>query len=381
MERVNLMAKRISDLEARRDKNTAETPDIQVYVEKNYFRHVDQLDRWRQEYEQSQAVEKKLADLSRLSYSPIDYAPQLEQIPFKERPIPSFDYLLDEAIVATESKFFIPIAAHIAIMLLLVIILFVSSSTIALRLSGTLGIVVVISLFLVFRQRRKAIEITTEETKCEIERRRQREFELIKEEKIEHENKENERIESVRKLLDGDIGTIMLRLDTVLPLIDLPFPVTVDIDLYAGVPLVKVWLPPKTIIPVQSSELLSSGRVSYAEKEQRTVNKQYLELCCSLLIKIAAVIYENIPSFEKGYLRGMTNMGLSNECLLAASFDRESLISACSASTGLAGLGLVHGKYDCNNMLGMLPIELSCPEEWGDVVPQKLHSLHIKIFK
>lgn len=381
MERVNLMVKRISDLGTQHGKNTANTPDIQVYVEKNYFRHVDQLDRWRHEYEQNQAVEKKLADLSRLSYSPVDYEPQLEQIPFKERPVPCFDYLLDEALVAAESKFFVPIAAHIGIMLILVIILFVSSNTAALRLSGTLGIGVVISLFLIFRQRRKVIEMTTEDTKYEIERRRQHEIELIKQERLEHENKENERIESVKKLLDGDTGTIMLRLDAVLSTVDLPFPVAVDIDLYEGVPLVKVWLPPKTIIPHQTSELLTSGRISYTEKEQRTINKQYMELCCSLLIRIAVVIYENIPSFDKGYLRGMTNTGLNNECLFAVNFDRKSLISACSASTGLAAMGTIQGKYDCDNMFNLLPIEPGRPEEWGDAPPQMLHSLHIKIFK
>lgn len=375
------MIKNTANSGTRHGTSTADKSDIQVYVEKNYFRHVDQLDRWRQEYEQKQAVEKRLTDLSRLSYDPVDYEPQLEPIPFEERPVPSFDYLLDEAVIAAESKFFVPIGVHIVLMLILVVILFVSSNAIALRLSGTLGIGVVVSLFLTFRRRRNVIETTEQNVKEEIERRRQHEIEVIQAKKTEHDKKENERVESVRNLLDGDTGSIMLRLDTVLQAMDLPFPATVDIDLYGGVPLITVWLPPKTIIPPQNCELLDTGRVSYTEKEQRTINKQYVELSCSLLVKIASVIYENIPSFDKGYLRGMTSSGLNNECLVTVAFDRDILVSATSAFNGLAAVGMMQGKYKCDKVLNLLPVDTKNPEEWGDVAPQMVHSLHIKIMK
>lgn len=362
---------------ARRDKSG----DTAVYVEENYFRHVDQLERWRQEYEHQQAVEKKLASVSVLTYEPIDYAPLLTQVPWQERSIPNFDYLLENARIAAESKFFIPIAAQLIFLIAAAFALLVSSKALVLWIAGTLVLLVSASLYITIHTRTATIQSVLTKTKEEIEQRQEAERQKNEQARLDHEAQESERVTQLEKLLSGDIGAIMLRLDNVLPKMDIPFPVEVDIDIYENVPLVKVWLPTKAIIPVQTSKLHASGRLLYEEKEQRVINKQYLELCAALLMRVVAKAYENIPSFEHGYIWGMSREHLQNSCLICATIDRDKLSPACQAATGLGALQKLDSSYNIDTALNVGTVDPTLPEGWDSVAPQLLRSLHVKICK
>lgn len=360
----------------RRDKNG----DTAVYVEENYFRHVDQLERWRQEYEHQQAVEKKLASVSSLAYEPLDYAPLLVQVPWKERPIPNFDDFLEKARIAAESRFFIPIAVQLAILIAAVFALLVSSEALALWIAGTLVLIISSSLYITIHSRKSTIQSVLARTKAEIEQRQEAERQKNEQARMEHERQEGERVKQLEKLLVGDIGAIMLRLDNVLPKMDIPFQFEVDIDIYENIPLVKVWLPSKTIIPVQTSKLHASGRLLYEEKEQRVINKQYLELCAALLVRVVAKVYENIPTFDRGYIWGMSRDYIQNSCLLCATIDRDKL-SACQTTTGLAALQKFDAIYNMDTALNITPVDPTLPEGWDNIAPQLIRSLHVKISK
>ncbi|MDD4600870.1 hypothetical protein SDC9_27523 [bioreactor metagenome] len=357
------------------------TGDIKVYVEENYFRHVDQMERWRQEYEHHQAVEKKLASVSTLTFELFDYDPLLVRIPWKERPTPNFDYLLEEARLTAESKFFIPIAVRIVALIVMLFILFISSKVYALWISGTLAFTIGVSLYVALNDRRFTIESVLTKTRAEVEERQELEKQKNEQARHEHETQEEARIEFVSKLLEGDISAIMLRLDNVLEKMELSFPLEIDIDVYENTPLIKVWLPPKTIIPTQKSTLLPSGRLAYEEKEQRTINKQYIELCAAVLTRVAAKVYENIPSFGCGYVWGMGKGYLKSECLVSIVTDSEKVALACQAPTGLAALQKMDAKFEPDGMLALQPMETVNPEGWADIPPQLIHGIHVKIFK
>lgn len=362
---------------AKRQKNG----DIQVYVEENYFRHVDQLERWRQEYEHSLALESKLTSVSKLEYVPVDYTPMLVRVPWKERTVPNFNYLLDEARIAAESKFFMPVAARIAILIVLIFLLIVSDKATVLWIAATLGATVGGSLFLVIKDRKQTIESILIKVKVEIEERQEAERQKNELARKEHEQNEDNRIQFIERLLNGDMGSIVLRLDNVLPKLSMPFPLEIDVDIYNNIPLVKVWLPPKMIIPTQSCTLLSSGRLCYEEKEQRAINKQYIELCTSILMRVISAIYANIPTFSNGYILGMGKEYMQNACYFSIAIDRDKIDKACQCANGLSAIQSMQGIFECDTMLNLRSIEPASPSEWQDAAPQLIRSLHVKIFK
>lgn len=355
--------------------------DIQVYVEENYFRHVDQMERWRQEFEHYQAVEKKLAEVSKLTFEPVDYTPFLVHVPWKDQPIPNFDYMLEEARLATESRFFIPIAVRVVLFILFIFLLILSSKAYVLWITGTLASVTAASLYLAFNERRNTIESVITKTKAEIEYRTELAIQENEQARHEHELKEEQRIGFINDLLKSEVSAIMLRLDDVLSKMDLPFPLDIDIDIFENVPLIRVWLPQKTIIPGQTCSLLPSGRLSFEEKETSKINKQYLELCAAIIIRIVAKIYENIPGFTNGYALGLKKESLQNECFFSIEINREKLELACQAQTGLTALQKLGANFENDTALNLRPIDPIVPDGWKDVPPQMVRTLNVKIFK
>lgn len=355
--------------------------DIQVYVEENHYRHVDQMERWRQEYEYYQAVEDKLSSLSKFAFKPFNYEPLLVRDNWKDRPIPNFEHLIEENRLTAESKFFVPIALRIIALVVMMFILLISNKALVLWIASTVAVAVGASLYMTINYRRRSVEAVIANTKAEIEQLIDIEKQKNEQARYEHEAKEDQRIEYITKLLNNDMSAIVLRLDNEMGKLDLPFPLEVDIDIYKNTPLLKVWLPPKTIIPTQATNLLASGRLAYEEKETRAINKQYLELCSAILVRVAAKIYENIPGFDNGCVYGLRRENLQIVCFFEARVDREKVIDACQASNGLAAIHRLEAKFETNPILELMPFEPIVLAEWEEVPPQLIRSLHVKIFK
>lgn len=374
------MAKKI-DGQAVRPMPNARQEKGKVYVDELYFRHVDQMERWRQEYEHCQNVENTLVAVSNLTYEEVDYASLLLRVPWIERVVPDFSHMLENARVAAESKFFTPIVMHIGLLTVALFVLTISSNIILLWIAGT-GVVTMLALlgFLVQR-RHNYIERTLIQKQKEIDNRIEYEKKIIQEEREKHEHAEEERIKGIERLLAGEIASIFAKIDYALCKIGFSFHVNADINLYANVPAVRVWLPPKSIIPNQICSLQSSGRPSFEEKELRTINKQYFELCSSIIMKIMSAIYCHVPAFSTGYVYGMSKEGKSIECLISSKLDRSTLTAACNAVNGLAAIQISKATFKCDTSLTLLPIEVEDPVEWNGVEHQLVRNLHVDLFK
>ena len=345
-----------------------------------YHDKVEQAERVRLEHERNQAFENKLVAISNFSYEPIDYSPLLVRIPWVEREIPDFSYLIEEARIKAETSFFVPVVWRIGIMLLLVFTLIISQAVVF-WLAAILGVFMAISLYLTLERKRTTIEMAIAEAKLMVEQHYEMERLKIEAERLQHEESQNERISAVERLLAGDPDAIVARLNELLPKLTLPFIIEADIDIYDNVPLVRISLPPKVVIPTQLSVLLPSGRISYNDKDPREINKQYIELCASLIIQIMSVIYASIPVFDKGYVCGITKDGLNDKCVIAASIDREKVISASNATHGLAALQVLQAQFGTDTSLDFWTQELIWPPEWENVPLNMIKSLHVKIFR
>lgn len=362
-------------------KKAADEKSPQIYVDETYFRHVDQMERWRQEYEHWQSVEAKIAAVSKFAFDEVDYLSMLERVPFPERPLTDFSYLVDEARIATESKFFMPIAYHLGVMLFLLGILLLVGNVIALWVSGTGVITLLASLYLAIDKRQRTIQKAVDEAQATAQRREEQEKQLIAEQRQKHEEAEANRIKDVERLMAGERASIFVKLDSVLTKIGFPFPLNVDIDVYNNIYRVQVWLPPKTIIPKQTCTLQNSGRPNHSDKETRTINKQYLELCCAIMMQIITVVYAHIPTFDEVYFNGMSKEKVDIECLLAIKTTREAVTTAANAANGIAAIQALQGRFECDTALELLSVEAILPTEWGNVEPQFIRNLRVKLFK
>jgi hypothetical protein len=371
------MVKNTGDKESRHGKE--KKPEL--YVDEQYFRHVDQIERWRQEYEYWQAAENKLTEVGKVSYAPVDYTPLLERQPFPEHPIPNFLHIMHDARIAAESRYFVPIAAHVGIMLLMLVILIAVGSKVAFGLCAVGVLVLFASFYFTIEKRRVYMKKSIAAAQAEVARKQESVRLQIEAEKKQHEHNEEERIKQVQKLLDGDLAAIFSKLDAVLPQIGFPFPLAVDVHWYDKVPMVQVWLPAKSIIPTQVCALQQSGRVNFSDKEQRAVNKQYMELCAAVLMQVMTRVYANIPTIDLMYVYGMTKEKVDIGCIMTVITTRESLEGAANAVTGLSALQKMGGQFNYDTSLDLLPVDCRDPLEWGEVERQMIRTLHVKLYK
>ena len=344
------------------------------------FRYVDQVERWRQEYERAKATEETINKLSFLDYREIDYYSQLEIVPFQEKPVPNFDDLLEENRLTAQGKFFMPIAYRAGIIAFLLLILVLSPSTFLMWIIASLLLTVFASLFFTVQDRQQTIQKVVAETKEEIKRRIEYHHRTQEEARKKHEVAEQERVAAVERLLSGDVGAMLLKMDVVLSSLEVGFAVEVNIDLLEGVPLFQIWLPSKAIVPTQVCTLSPGGRPAYEDKDARTVNKQYVELCAALIMQILSHVYGVVPTLDRSYVMGMSKSALNNECYIQLTCTRNEVIQACQAAKGLVAIQQLQAVYNADTMLNLLPVEEIQPKEWGDDVnPQALRSLHVAL--
>lgn len=352
-----------------------------ISVDELFFRYVDHSERWRQEYEHYQAIENKLVAMSNFTYEEIDYNPLIARGIFKERAIPDFSYWLEDARVAAEGKFLMPIITRIIILGILTFLLIIGRKTMLLWLSGAGVFTVLLLLVVKIQERQSFIKRVLSEKQQEIENRVVYEESKIAEEKKKYGDHEDQRIRIVEGLLSGEISSIFTKIENVLSEIKVSFNFSVEIEVYNNIPSVKVWLPPTSVIPDQICIQQPSGRLMFKEKEMRAINKQYLELCASIMIKIMSVIYSHIPTFDIGYVYCMSKEGKNIECFIGCKLERQTLKVACSAANGLEAIQTVKADFKCKTSLELLPIEVKRPEEWGNVEQKLVRGLHVNLFK
>ncbi|MDF2570069.1 MAG: hypothetical protein K0R55_1673 [Sporomusa sp.] len=358
-----------------RDSNSGERAEVR------YFKGEEQFERWRKEFVQHQDYELKLATVSKLSYEPADYQVLLVREEFAELKLTDYSHLIGQAKTKAEAEYFYPIAARIAAIAFLLGALVILFSPVVLLITAALGVAATVSLYFTNKDREDAITRAEQDAEEEGFRRNEEERVEYEETKKRHEEQENTRITFIEKLLAGEASAVRSRLDEALNQLKLPIVVEVDIDFHVDIPLIRVWLPPKSVIPRQTCEMLSSGRIQYQDKDIRVYNKQYFELCAAIMLQIVSKVLANIPSFQEAYTAGIVNSEFSDECVIAAKISREKIDTINRVSNAIAGMQAFDAVYECDTSLVLYPVDLLRPPEWEDVEQQMLKSLRVRIFK
>ncbi|HWR41924.1 hypothetical protein [Sporomusa sp.] len=350
-------------------------------AEVRYFKGEEQFERWRKEFVQHQDYELKLASVSKFSYEPADYQALLVREEFGELKLTDYSHLIGQAKTKVEAEYFYPIAARIAAIVFLLGALVILFSPVVLLITAALGVAAAVSLYFTNKDRDDAMTRAEQDAEEEIFRRNEQERVEYEEAKKRHEEQENSRITIIEKLLAGEASAVRSRLDDALNQLKLPIVVEVDIDFHVNIPLVRVWLPPKSVIPRQTCEMLPSGRIQYQDKDTRVFNKQYFELCAAIMLQIVSTILANIPSFEEAYTAGIVNSEFSDDCVIAARISKEKVGNINRASNAIAAMQAFDAVYECDTSLVLYPVDILRPPEWEGIEPQLLKSLRVRIFK
>lgn len=350
-------------------------------AEVRYFKGEDQFERWRREFIQYQDNELQLAAVSKFSFEPANYDLLLVTEPFEELVLTDYSYLIGKVVTKVEESYVYPLGVRIAVIVSLFVILVVFFSPVVLLVTAALGVAAAVSLYFTQKDKLLAIINAEQEAREEMARRNEQERLNYEEKKHQHELKETSRIALVQQLLTGEPSAVRIRLDEVLNHLKLPVVVEVDIDFFADIPLIKVWLPAKAVIPRQTCEMLPSGRLQFQDKDTRVFNKQYFELCGAIILQVMTVVLANIPSFQEAYAAGIIKNDLTDDCILAVKASKDSIDTITRANNAIAALQALEAVYECDTSLALYPVDMLCPPEWEDMDRQQLRSLKVRIFK
>ena len=350
-------------------------------AEVRYFKGEEQFERWRKEFIQHQDSELKLAAVSKFSYEPADYELLLVKEPFAELVLTDHSYLIEKAVTRTQDSYIYPLGTRIAVIVSLFVILVIFFSPLVLLITAALGVAAAVSLYFTRKDRENAIKEAEQEAREEMARRNEQERLVYEEKKRQHELQETARLALIQQLLTGEPGAVRARIDEVLSHLKLPVVVEVDIDFFADIPLIKVWLPSKSVIPKQICEMLPSGRLQFQDKDSRVFNKQYFELCGAIILQVVSIILANIPSFQEAYAAGLVKNDLTDDCILAVKIPKEEIHTINRATSAIPALQAFEAIYECDTSLTIYPVEMLCPPEWEEIDKQQLKSLKVRIFK
>ena len=375
------LTKKAAIEEPKREQYALRSGLVKEYASDRYYRQNAQQQRWLAEHQRHEAVEKALADVSKLRYEREDYVRFLVKEPFKEPVRQEFQSLLPERLLMVERTFRRPINIRWGLIAALILSVALFPGTI----TFILVVIMVATLsFLQFRTIRKlqsTLEKIEKDTRLEIECMVRAQEEVITQQRRIHEDAEEERIEFYVRLLNGDLSAAIMTIDEYLPKLVLPFPLDVDLDLQGSIIRMKAWLPAKMIIPTERTSLAESGKIQYEKKESIQINKQYAELCAAILMQLSAVLFAKIPTLGKLYVAGMNKDGGREECIIAMIMDRSQMEAVSLSSTALVALQGLSAVYNCDEYLKLLPVEPLMPAEWQDVDPRNIRNMQVKIYQ
>lgn len=356
------------------------TQEAKEKLEVHYLKHMEHLERWKREHEYNLAQEEKIAAVGKFYYEKTDYGPLLERQLLKERPIPNFDYLSEEARQKIQNEYFNQLLVQGSALIFGLIIMLVTSGVLFWG-TALLNLILVGWLYLTAHARQRRIHQAVQQANGEAERRRNSIIEKNLQDRVEHERAEDERINTLQQLLDGERAAILVRLDDVLSQLEFPAVVDVEVDILETMPWVRIMLPAKAVIPTTVSSLASSGKIRYEDKELRQINKQYVEFCTALVMHIVIAIYANIPSVDTSYVQAFISGDLDDECVMELKLDRNTVETVGRANSGLAAVRAAGGRLECGTDLSMEAIKPGRPEGWTEDKQQYVRSLKVRIYR
>lgn len=123
-----------------------------------------------------------------------------------------------------------------------------------------------------------------------------------------HEREEEERLQALRELGQGATERMRESLEAVLPL-ELPVPCGVSYRVVSSSTVaLEIDLPEPTVLPTTEAKLLSSGKVSYKDKNAKRLREQYLRLAAGLIVRHASEVMLNLPTCQRVDVRAFRTM-------------------------------------------------------------------------
>jgi len=349
--------------------------------EDSFFKPADQKLRWLAEHKRNEALEKALSDVGKFIYEPAEYGEFILQKPFEPPPRTDFSPLLTNRLRQIEEQYNKQLKYRWVGMVAPFAGFAVFPGAISFVIAALLGAGVGASQYALIEQKKKLLASTEEATRHEVKMLELAEDAQNETAKKAHEEAENVRSDYHLRLLSGDTSAMLVKLDEVLPKIRLPFPISMDIDIYLGIILLCVWLPPKTTIPQERSRFNSDDQLIYEKKDSVEINRQYVDLTAGVVMQVIATVFSYLPNFSRACVRGMTSEYEREDCLWDVTLDRPALLSVENRSSALSALQGLSAKYSSDEFLKLMPVQVYPPKEWEHVETRELRSLHVKVIQ
>lgn len=298
------MVKKVSVLPPRTSGRSVTDENLRARLDEQHEKKMELIRQFRAEHEKNEETEKNLKKMQMLSFEPADYEYLLEEEPWEEPQLTSFEYLKTEAIQRIEllyknrltmfaACFAGSFAFYLILPLMLAFICFLS-----------LGLFLVYQTSQTLKQKQNDLISALEAAQEEILRRRQEEIQAIEEARKQHEFSQQLRREEYQSIMEGKAEVIGQLIKESLEKMAVPVVIKAAVDIAGPLVNISVTLPGLSVIPKRRTRMLPTGYLEYDNKQEREVNKQYMDLVTSLLLQICVRIFEIAPTVECIYARG-----------------------------------------------------------------------------
>ena len=146
------------------------------------------------------------------------------------------------------------------------------------------------------------------------------------------ELQETERLETLEKLVSGDVDELQKELERMFSGLDFHFEFFVSFEIADPTTIfLDIDLPEIEDVPTQKANLRKDGKVSVKDKSAKEVSEHYARLCHSLLFWLTTEVFDAIPTVEQVFSSGYTQRldpktgSIDNVYVLAARFDKPKL--------------------------------------------------------
>jgi hypothetical protein len=243
--------------------------------------------------EQGRTSEKRLQELEKLRYRPVDYSQLLVPREYTPQKPPSFDDMIDSAKRKVEVKYFVHHLVDGGAVALFVA-LAVATMDSLLAPVFLMGAVAGVAIFISDSQaRRKAMNAVMKSTAAYAEQQLEAFWKAEEEAKAEFDINERNRIWEVRRLAEGNGDAVTAEIGKIVRAFSLPFPVAVTIELYANQPQLFLKFPTDEFIP-----RVKSGRDDKYPRSGAEIKRIYSNIVVSVTTNLALEMLARIRGFD-----------------------------------------------------------------------------------
>jgi hypothetical protein len=331
----------------------------------------ERLKRYAREYRQSKEVEEALASLSRFSCQPVDYEQALTRKEWVEPALPDFSYILIETRLKVTNKYLAAIATQLVAGLFFVILSLAFMDSFV-PIIGVIGLAAcALALNRELQNRRREVDRALTEARADIEARLRTIKEEIAEARQAFEDAENQRIERIERLINGDAAANFERLEEVLQGIKLPFYVRCHVDFFDMEPLLTLYLPNHNVIPPTVVSLSPTGVIDYEEKSAAAINHQYTEALAGTAITLALLLYTYLPSVDELYVVGLFDQREQPECFYSLRLTRQAALDIVETPSALAAFQQLDARFAIGDNGLFTPVEEPMLPSWWGAAPSE----------